>query len=134
MSKTRETVALNLREPATTDYGLVRRVIFCLATVICLCVLWRNQRYELLTAVSSDRSNTESWCPIPDLVRTPDDGLEPGDHLLSQEQLLLQVHRLSEAVQISTESYDDNGSVEEDSRWRVFSKFHEVLEKLFPLL
>jgi Gly-Xaa carboxypeptidase len=39
---------------------------------------------------------------------------------------------VSAAVNVPTESYDDNGDVEEDPRWRSFPEFHTVLKSLFP--
>lgn len=35
---------------------------------------------------------------------------------------------------MSTESFDDNGDVDVDSRWKTFDRFHDVLAKLFPLI
>lgn len=53
---------------------------------------------------------------------------------MRDEQLALQVKRLSAAVQVPTESYDDNGEVDEDPRWETFQQFHNVLQDLFPLV
>ncbi|KAI1470879.1 Zn-dependent exopeptidase [Daldinia caldariorum] len=53
---------------------------------------------------------------------------------MSSEQLELQVQRLSAALRVPTESYDDNGNVDEDPRWKTFEDFHQVLERLFPLV
>lgn len=44
------------------------------------------------------------------------------------------IARLSGAVRIKTESFDDLGPVGEDARWDVFFGFHAYLEKAFPLL
>jgi Gly-Xaa carboxypeptidase len=44
------------------------------------------------------------------------------------------VERLSGAVQIATQSFDDMGSIGEDARWDVFYKFAEYLEEKFPLV
>ncbi|KAK0742113.1 hypothetical protein B0T21DRAFT_399932 [Apiosordaria backusii] len=44
------------------------------------------------------------------------------------------VGRLSGAVQVKTESFDDLGEVGKDPRWEVFFTFHEYLEKTFPLI
>lgn len=40
------------------------------------------------------------------------------------------IQRLSGAVQIDTQSFDDLGKVGEDKRWEVFFPFHEYLEKV----
>ncbi|KAK4677914.1 hypothetical protein QC764_302940 [Podospora pseudoanserina] len=44
------------------------------------------------------------------------------------------VDRLSRAVQIKTESFDDMGEVGRDPRWEVFFKFHGYLALTFPLI
>ncbi|KAL2255965.1 hypothetical protein VTK26DRAFT_2413 [Humicola hyalothermophila] len=44
------------------------------------------------------------------------------------------IRRLSGAVQVKTESFDDLGPIGEDPRWDVFYAFHEYLEKTFPLI
>lgn len=44
------------------------------------------------------------------------------------------IERLSGAVQIPTESFDDMGKVGSDPRWDIFSPFADYLEKTFPLV
>ncbi|KAF2193425.1 vacuolar carboxypeptidase-like protein Cps1 [Zopfia rhizophila CBS 207.26] len=44
------------------------------------------------------------------------------------------IARLSGAVQIPTESFDDFGKVGEDPRWEVFFPFAKYLEETFPLI
>jgi hypothetical protein len=81
--------------------------------------------------------------PIPDsseickqlsLEKLPDDDIlrALATALNSDEYLRDSVQRLSGAVKIPTESYDDMGPVGEDSRWDVFGEFHEYLEKTYP--
>ncbi|KAJ7451531.1 hypothetical protein FB451DRAFT_1051299 [Mycena latifolia] len=41
-------------------------------------------------------------------------------------------HRLAESVRFPTESYDDNGLVGQDPRWRVFCDLEKWMEKTFP--
>ncbi len=41
-------------------------------------------------------------------------------------------HRLSEAVQIPTITYDSMGSVGEDPRWKVFFQLSDYLKRTFP--
>lgn len=43
-------------------------------------------------------------------------------------------HLLSQAVQIPTQSFDDNGSPTEDSRWGPFFDFKDWLVSTFPLV
>jgi hypothetical protein len=42
------------------------------------------------------------------------------------------VQRLSGAVQIPTESFDDMGPVYEDPRWQIFQRFHDYLAQTYP--
>ncbi|KAK4097661.1 carboxypeptidase S [Parathielavia hyrcaniae] len=44
------------------------------------------------------------------------------------------IRRLSGAVQVKTESFDDLGPIGEDPRWDVFYDFHRFLEQTFPLI
>jgi Gly-Xaa carboxypeptidase len=44
------------------------------------------------------------------------------------------IERLSGAVQIATQSYDDMGTIGEDGRWDVFYKFADYLQETFPLV
>jgi Gly-Xaa carboxypeptidase len=74
------------------------------------------------------------WCPLPDIVAPRNDGLQPSEHLMESRQRDLQVRRLSSAVRVPTESYDNNGGVDDDPRWATFDDFHSVLAELFPLM
>lgn len=44
------------------------------------------------------------------------------------------IDRLSGAVKVKTESFDDLGVIGQDPRWDVFYDFHAYLEKTFPLI
>ncbi|WWC93389.1 hypothetical protein V866_000223 [Kwoniella sp. B9012] len=44
------------------------------------------------------------------------------------------INWLAGAVRVPTETFDDFGKVGEDDRWDKFYKFHEYLEKSFPLV
>jgi len=46
----------------------------------------------------------------------------------------LAIERLSGAVQIPTESFDDMGPVSEDARWNIFNDFATYLAKTYPLV
>jgi Gly-Xaa carboxypeptidase len=81
-----------------------------------------------------DISAHHAWCNLTDVSSPPKDGLKPSDHFMGSAHVKLQVERLSRAVRIGTESYDNNGDVEEDPRWQVFDTFHQELEELFPLV
>ena len=73
-------------------------------------------------------------CVQPKMKTLPDDDLtrELSRALESKDFLRLSAERLSGAVQVPTESFDDMGPVGEDPRWDVFSEFHEFLELAFP--
>ncbi|RMZ73809.1 peptidase family M20 M25 M40 [Pyrenophora seminiperda CCB06] len=43
------------------------------------------------------------------------------------------IERLSNAVKIPTQSYDDMGTIGEDARWDIFYSFADYLSKTFPL-
>lgn len=76
----------------------------------------------------------ESWCPIPEplSVIDPVKNLRPCSDFEKHEAIDIQVQRLSAAVRVATESWDDNGDVDIDPRWRVFDEFHRVLRVHFP--
>ncbi|KAF2489060.1 Zn-dependent exopeptidase [Lophium mytilinum] len=76
----------------------------------------------------------KGWCPIPDVVTPLSDSLLSSDHFDEPGVLEMQVQRLSAAVRAPTESFDDNGEVDEDPRWTTFDDFHAILEELFPLI
>ena len=64
----------------------------------------------------------------------------PNDHIQEALERALQsdiyrqgsVQRLSGAVQIPTESFDDMGPADEDPRWQVFQRFHNYLMETYP--
>jgi hypothetical protein len=81
--------------------------------------------------------------PIPDssgickqfpMKQLPDDNIQTALEraLHSEDYLRGSVERLSGAVQIPTESFDDMGLVGEDPRWDVFQEFHDYLAKVYP--
>lgn len=76
----------------------------------------------------------ESWCPIPEPIPVLDhtDHLRPSSDFAEDGAIHNQVQRLSAAVRVATESWDDNGDVDVDPRWEVFDEFHRVLRRLFP--
>ncbi len=85
---------------------------------------------------SSNHSSFDDWCQLPDTnSHVPNnDNLSPSFDLTTEASLKQQVERLSAAVRCPTESFDDNGDVDVDPRWKTFDRFHEVLKDLFPLI
>lgn len=55
-------------------------------------------------------------------------------YLLSDDFRKLAIERLSGAVQIPTQSYDDMGEVGADPRWDIFNSFADYLAKTYPLV
>ena len=84
----------------------------------------------------SKHSGFDDWCPLPDAnsLVPSNDNLSPSIDLATEASRKQQVERLSAAVKCPTESFDDNGDVDVDPRWKPFDKFHEVLKDLFPLI
>lgn len=116
-----------------------RNLLLCCLGCLCLIPLYfgqtlRSRVQNLASGGRAYRDDPEKWCPLPDVTVPGDDGLKTSEHFISSRQLELQVERLSAAVRVPTESYDDNGDVDEDPRWATFQDFHQVLEQLFPLV
>ena len=78
----------------------------------------------------------KSKCVQPDaLLPAKDSDLDKAyDHISSTAFRNATIRRLSGAVQVKTESYDDLGAIGEDPRWDVFYNFHRYLEQTFPLI
>ncbi|KAI1137766.1 putative vacuolar carboxypeptidase Cps1 [Hypoxylon sp. FL0543] len=134
--------AIDSHRQRTSRYSNSYRVLFlCSLVFLSLIPLYFNPSLRSWIRDYLNRSpggqtlydDPEKWCPLPDVTVPRDDGLKSSEHFINSEQLQLQVRRLSEAVHVPTESYDDNGDVNEDPRWETFSEFHRVLERLFPL-
>ncbi|CAG9996779.1 unnamed protein product [Clonostachys byssicola] len=95
--------------------------------------------------VSSNDNNANVWADfdfrnvcqqVPPLLPS-----QNNSHLLLLEEFLLSdrfknesVARLSGAVQVRTESFDDLGSVGDDPRWDVFYNFASYLKATYPLV
>jgi hypothetical protein len=75
-------------------------------------------------------------CKQFDFVDLPDDDLtRTADKTLSSEEYKSgSADRLSGAVRIATENFDDMGPVGIDPRWDIFQDFHDYLEHTYPLM
>lgn len=74
-------------------------------------------------------------CDLPSPLDPSSDGLSPGHDLFtSKDALLKQVERHSALVRVPSICYDDLGPFDEDSRWKPFYDFHDVLAQTFPLV
>lgn len=56
------------------------------------------------------------------------------EYLASSQFFNASTVRMSNAIQIATQSYDNMGPIGEDERWEVFPPFAAFLEKTFPLV
>lgn len=75
-------------------------------------------------------------CVQPDAL-VPKDSPELAkafDYISSAAFRNASIERLSGAVKIRTESFDDLGPIGDDERWEVFYGFHEYLVQTFPLV
>jgi Gly-Xaa carboxypeptidase len=90
-----------------------------------------------------DQDDYDDDAPVPDssgickqssAPKLPDDDLSRalGNLLDSEDYLRESAERLSKAVQIRTEAFDDMGPVGHDPRWDVFQDFHDFLAKSYP--
>ncbi|KAH8886095.1 carboxypeptidase [Thozetella sp. PMI_491] len=78
----------------------------------------------------------KALCVQPDpLFPSQDDALDKAYDFISSETFRsASIKRLSGAVQIKSESFDDLGPVGEDPRWEVFFNFYTYLQATFPLI
>lgn len=86
---------------------------------------------------SDHKLSTSAQCPQVDaLVPTQKSAslTKMEDYLLSDKFRNETVARMSGAVQIPTQSYDDMGEANEDERWDIFYELAAYLEKTFPLV
>jgi Gly-Xaa carboxypeptidase len=101
-------------------------------------ILWalpngHTPQLPLKNAPAKSAGTVETWCPLSEKPKYPNDGLKPSFLFADKASVDKQVNRLSAAVNIPTVSYDDSGDVGNDKRWQPFYRFHDVLEDLFPL-
>lgn len=103
--------------------------------LVCLLLFWQAVFFESTpSTLQANNGTVESWCPIPEHMPVLDHGhgLRPSSDFSTDGAIEIQVERLSSAVRVPTESWDDNGDVDVDPRWKAFEEFHKVLSALFP--
>lgn len=138
MEKHQENIPFEQRKPCNRR----RNLLLCSLVFLCLIPFYispslRSRAGHCLKSAPNSRlyhSVPEKWCPLPNVTAPEDDGLKPSEHLTGSREFQLAVERLSAAVRVPTESFDDNGDVDVDPRWATFDELHKVLEKLFPLV
>ena len=115
-----------------------KAALFCATVVLLWClsnwsVIHREKPGYSWVTVNDD---FKSWCPLadPEDLIHRDDGLRASSDFTSLASLTRQVERLSAAVRVPTESFDDNGDVDVDPRWEIFNELHRVFIDLFPMV
>ncbi|KAK7513543.1 putative vacuolar carboxypeptidase Cps1 [Phyllosticta citriasiana] len=80
----------------------------------------------------------DSWCPLAKEPPTAQDGLEKSSKFLDDSPIAKQIERLSAAIRVPTESYDDSGMRSSNSRksnkYGPLYTFPGSFEKLKPAL
>lgn len=97
---------------------------------------WHTNQ-AVIPSLSRDANvNFASQCVQPSPLKpSQNDGLDKAYDFLSTEKFLnASVARLSGAVRVKSESFDDLGAIGEDPRWDVFYDFAAYLKKTFPLI
>ena len=91
---------------------------------------------HVLPAPAKPGRDFKSGCVQPNALLPSEQSKldEAYDHIASAAFRNATIRRLSGAVQVKTESFDDLGEIGEDPRWDVFYDFHKYLEKTFPLI
>ena len=126
----------------------LRALVFFLVSVFLIATFWSLHRafggqppafdteapHDSNDEINTSKGDVSSWCPLPDKLPELKDGLDPSTKFEQSEFVQRQLERLSAAVRVATESYDDNGDVGIDHRWQPFFHFHDVLADLFPLV
>jgi Gly-Xaa carboxypeptidase len=134
-----QTPIVRLQRPreSTYKFPFVRIGLFCLA----FWFLLRHYIIELSTPQWTldilPSTNAEPRCPqVAPLVpkKTSKELDEMEKYIESDAFQAIAIERLSGAVQIPTESFDDMGPVSEDPRWHIFNEFAEYLATTFPLV
>jgi Gly-Xaa carboxypeptidase len=121
-----------------------RYLIYILLT-ICLSIGWLNAAYDhyvlhkhsIFDHFKKDFYKRPAQCrqvaPLVPKVHSPIlDKMDEG--FKSEAFMNASIKRLSSVVQIPTESFDDMGPLDEDTRWDIFFEFADLLKSTFPLI
>lgn len=123
------------RQRKAWQYALLA-VSLVLVTVNGTNLYYRIPRFicHLRGSDDASTSKTKQCHQVPALwpSKENDKVQEAFDYLFTPTFENASIIRLSGAVQVKTESFDDLGQVGEDKRWDVFYPCHEYLEATFP--
>lgn len=121
--------------------GSSNRTLFLRSALFTL-ALWGFIRYYILAyptpqwSLNPIDSGSKAKCPQVDPLHPAlktqklDD---VGNYLTTQAFRDLEIERLSNAVKIPTQSFDDMGDIGVDPRWDIFYSFADYLAKTYPL-
>ncbi|USW54290.1 Putative peptidase M20, bacterial exopeptidase dimerization domain-containing protein [Septoria linicola] len=138
MEKTTLPIAVEHRTPApSAKQRALRAFLFSLTLLLCLNWLSAPLRdfYNDQLGKKHGGHVSKNHCKQVDALwpSSENDKLKDAyDFLFSHQFENASISRLSGAVQIKTESFDDLGEIGEDKRWDVFYPFHKYLEATFP--
>lgn len=92
-------------------------------------------RYGKSTNQQSLGTTEDFKCDLSSPLDPSGDGLTSAHDLFSTKAALKkQVERHSALVKVPAICYDDLGPFDEDTRWKPFYQFHDVLAETFPLM
>ncbi|CAH6721613.1 carboxypeptidase S [[Candida] jaroonii] len=116
---------------STKKSSLLKHVVALAAVVSVAYLTFNNWPYDVRTAQYDDKA-----CPMHP-IRAPEsfvkDNTTALNILYDEDFRLGSVKKLSGAVQIDTQVFDDPPQVDDKPEyWKKFAKFHEYLEKTFP--
>lgn len=119
--------------------GSKKSVLLVALALIALLVTFSDfasLRRALLWPATGAQRDFKSGCEQPEsLFPQKDAAIDKAyEHISTTAFRNTTIRRLSGAVQVKTESFDDLGAIGKDPRWDVFYTFHEYLEKTFPLI
>ncbi|KAK5172222.1 uncharacterized protein LTR77_003860 [Saxophila tyrrhenica] len=115
--------------------SVLRSVSYVLFPLLVLFTILKQPVLDLLPSQHSHNDSSSSQCAQVDpLFPSENNGRleDMYDYISTSEFKTDSIKRLSGAVQIATESYDDLGPVGEDPRWETRYAFHDYLKKTFP--
>ncbi|EGO58673.1 hypothetical protein NEUTE1DRAFT_59372 [Neurospora tetrasperma FGSC 2508] len=122
---------------STTRCKSLKTVVKALALGLPLYALYAwHTNQAIIPSLSRANVNFASQCEQPPPLKpSQNEKLDKAYDFLSTEAFLnASVARLSGAVRVKSESFDDLGAVGEDPRWDVFYDFASYLKKTFPLI
>lgn len=122
---------------SSRDKRRARLILLCFIPLAILSILKHRIYHWIADEPQQDVVLSKSSCHQPDALfpSSESDKLdEMYKHISSAKFKEESINRLSGAVQVPTQSFDDLGPIGEDPRWDVMYPFAEYLRKIFPLI